>query len=74
MHHELYLNQASRNLRAKELKTEGKRVYRRTTGPCELHPMYIKDYGRSLSDEEKGFGNTLYKSYFANLYYVEWED
>ena len=74
MNRELYLDQVNRNLRAKELKARAKRVYRRTTGPCELHPMYIKDYGRSLSDEEKGFGNTLYKSYFANLYCVEWED
>jgi len=33
--------------------------------------MYIEDYPRQLSEEEKGFGNCLYKTYFPRLYIVE---
>jgi len=37
-----------------------------------LHPMYVEDYeketGRTLQAEDKGFGNTIYKTPFAVLY------
>jgi len=56
----------------KSLSKEQKRTLRRTSVKNQLlHPMYVEDYPRQLSDEEKGFGNTLYKTYFARLYIIE---
>lgn len=40
-----------------------------------MHPMYVKDYeeetGIVLTPEDKGFGNTLYRTYFRKLYVVD---
>jgi len=30
--------------------------------------MYIEDYPHPISKEDKGFGNTLYKTYFNKIY------
>jgi len=67
---ETYLNRAARDARAKELKAQGLQVKRRATGPCQLHPMYVKDF-EGQEKNETGFGNTVYKTYFGNLYQVE---
>lgn len=69
--HERYQDKKNRDARAKELKAQGLTVIRRSSGPCELHPEYIKDWAHTLSAEDKGFGNTLYKTYFKNTYLVE---
>lgn len=69
--HERYQVKANRDKRAKELKAQGFAVVRRSSGPCELHPEYIKDWPHQLNAEDKGFGNTLYKTYFANTYVVD---
>lgn len=48
---------------------------RRSGGPHLLHPMYVDDYeeetGRKLTEDEKGFGNTIYRTHFAKLYFIE---
>jgi len=40
-----------------------------------LHPMYVEDYevetGHVLTQAEKGFGNSIYQTYFAVLYTLE---
>jgi hypothetical protein len=33
--------------------------------------MYVEDWPYELSQAEKGFGNTLYRTHFAKLYNVE---
>jgi len=68
---ELYLNKATRDSRAKELQAQGVRVRRFSTRNQLLHPKYVEDYPRKLTQEECGFGNTIYKTYFAVLYGVE---
>lgn len=71
--HETYQSLFNRNKRMQELVSQyGKsrvRVY--TLSGQNMHPMYIKDYDQPLSDSDKGFGNTLYRTYFAKIYIVE---
>ena len=67
---ELYMNKARRDTKAKELQAQCYQVRRSSTRNQLLHPMYVKDYPRELSPEECGFGNTIYKTYFAVLYEV----
>jgi len=71
MIHKIFLSREKRDELYKQLKAQGRRVYRRTEHGALLHPMYIEDYPRKLSEEEKGFGNCLYKTYFPRLYVVE---
>jgi hypothetical protein len=41
----------------------------------QIHPMYVSDYehvtGTVLTEADKGFGNTIYRTYFSVLY--TWE-
>ena len=73
--HELYMSKALRDERYKELKAQGRNVVRRVSTGQLIHPQYIDDWnlhsGRELRPEEKGFGNTIYKTYFSKLYVVE---
>lgn len=65
---ETYRSKEARNLRAKELKSQGLNVRRYSTGPCQLHPEYIKDWPHTY---QTGFGNTDYLTIHSNLYIVE---
>lgn len=67
---ELYQSKEARDKRAAELKAQGKQVTRRSTGPQQIHPQYIEDY-EGAAKQDTGFGNTVYKTYFKNLYEVE---
>lgn len=71
--HECYQSLFNRNKRMQELiKLYGKRRVRVfAISGQQMHPMYVKDYERELTPEEKGFGNTLYRTYFAKIYVVE---
>lgn len=69
--HELYLNKATRDKRAKELQAQGHNIHRSVATNQLIHPQYIEDYPRKLSPEECGLGNTIYKTFFAKLYKVE---
>lgn len=71
-HVQLFINQKTRNAVVKDLKSKGVNVRRTSTGTCLLHPQYVVDYekerGIKLTDADKGFGNTIYKTGFKNLY------
>ena len=69
--HYLYMNKDNRDVAARELQAQGYMVRRSSTSNQLLHPMYLEDYPRQLSPAECGFGNTIYKTYFAKLYSVE---
>ena len=68
---EFFIERAKRDAKAKELKEQGFIVRRFSTRNQLLHPKYVEDYPRKLTADECGFGNTLYKTYFAVLYGVE---
>ncbi|MBT9166932.1 MAG: hypothetical protein DDT19_00256 [Syntrophomonadaceae bacterium] len=65
---ELYQSKENRDERARRLKRNGYIVQRTSDRGQLLHPRYVEDYGRKLSIEECGFGNTIYKTHFAVLY------
>ncbi len=67
---ELYQDKANRDARYKELKAQGIEAKRSTTGPQQIHPQYVDDY-EGAAKYDTGFGNTVYKTYFKNLYKVE---
>jgi hypothetical protein len=67
---ETYQDKAKRDARWKELKERGVNCFRRTTGPSYVHPMYIRDFS-GPEKQDTGFGNTVYKTFFKNLYVVE---
>lgn len=71
--HENYSTQQARNKRAKELQAKGYLVRKSSTGPCELHPMYIEDLKHTFDGQDTGFGNVVYKTYFKNVYQVYFE-
>ena len=66
------MNKANRDAAWKE--TGGRRS---SSGPALLHPMYVKDYTKEttieLTEADKGFGNTLYKTPFTKLYYLKFD-
>ena len=74
MGHEIYMKKENRDARAKELREKGFAVKRGSIRNQLLHPMYLEDYHRELEESEKGFGNTLYKTYFSAVYSVDWEE
>lgn len=71
MEHENFSKLENRNARAKELKALGYVVRKRSTGPCQLHPEYIKDWPYEY---QTGFGNTDYTTYHKNVYQVEYQE
>ena len=71
--HEIYMKKENRDARSRELKVQGHTTKKSSEGPALLHPMYIKDWPELLTEEDKGFGNTIYQTYFSKLYLVEWE-
>lgn len=73
--HETYLSKERRDARAKELRKQHSDVMTLTIRGQNMHPMYVKDYeeemGIVLTPEDKGFGNTIYRTYFPKLYVVD---
>jgi hypothetical protein len=67
---ELYQDKNKRDERYKELKAQDKRVVRCSTGAQQIHPQYIEDFF-GPEKHDTGFGNTVYKTYFKNLYVVK---
>jgi hypothetical protein len=70
---ERYSKKELRDIRAKELKEQGYTVTRSSIRNQQLHPMYVTDLRAGLSQADCGFGNTIYKTFFAVLYNVEWQ-
>lgn len=68
---EYYISKEKRDARYKELKQLCySNIRRGTTGPQYLHPMYVTDF-EGPEKHDTGFGNTVYKTYFKNLYKVK---
>jgi hypothetical protein len=57
----------------RKLKELGYRVSRGSIRNQLLHPEYVAEYRNMLTEAEKGFGNTLYRTHFAALYDVYFE-
>jgi len=53
---------------------ERRKHSRSSGGPYLLHPQYVADYeketGIVLTAADKGFGNTIYKTMFGRLYFI----
>lgn len=69
----LYMRKENRDAAYKKIPKNQRGGWGRGTVKGQLiHPMYIEDYskvtGSKLSDSDKGFGNTMYKTRFGTLY------
>lgn len=69
----LFREKANRDTKFREVLQTGHRAVRSTTRGQLLHPMYIEDWPERLSEVDLGFGNTLYQTYHAVLYKLDWE-
>jgi hypothetical protein len=67
---ELYAERGNRDARRRELKALGKTVRCYSMRGQQLHPMYVSDRKNTPAGQDRGFGNTVYKTYFAVLYGV----
>ena len=70
---ELYQSKEKRDARYKELKAQGINCRRSSTGVSLIHPQYVTDY-EGAAKYDTGLGNTVYKTYFKNLYRLESEE
>lgn len=66
-----YQTKENRDLKAKELKLAGHLVKKSSIGNQLTHPMYIEDWPYKLTEQDKGFGNGIYKTFFKKIYSVE---
>ena len=72
--HKLFANKENRDQKYYELKRRGITAQRGTTRNQQLHPMYVEDLAETVSQEDRGFGNTIYKTQFAVLYTLDWRE
>jgi len=54
----------------KELTAKGKKLKRGTSGTQYIHPQYVEDF-EGPEKFDTGFGNTVYKTYFKQLYILK---
>lgn len=71
-----YMNKENRDKALKNMLPEEKKRHKKSSIRNQLlHPMYILDYeketGIVLTEADKGFGNTIYKTQFAAIYSIE---
>lgn len=70
--HRTFMNKANRDAAYKQAGNRGRRS---SISNQLLHPMYVEDYeqetGRKLTQADKGFGNTIYKTHFSKLYLLD---
>jgi hypothetical protein len=68
----LFMNKSNRDAAWQE---GGKRGRRTSIKGQLLHPMYVEDYesetGHVLTAADKGFGNSIYQTYFSTLYAID---
>lgn len=70
-----FASKINRDNKAKELAKQGIKAKRSSFGSaCLLHPMYLEDLKDSVPPDQMGLGNTMYKTFFKNIYHLEWED
>jgi len=67
----LFENRKNRDLKFRELKNSWRMVKKSSTRNQLLHPMYVEDLKGKLTKQDRGFGNTLYKTYFKVLYGIK---
>lgn len=68
-----FASKIKRDAKAKELAKQGIKAKRSSFGShVLLHPMYLEDLKDSVPADQMGFGNTMYKTYFKNIYFLEW--
>lgn len=65
-----FMKKENRDARYRELKAEGRKVRKSSIRNQSLHPMYVQDWPHELSDADRGFGNTMYRTHFAVLYII----
>lgn len=70
MGEELYASKENRDKRYKELKAQGRKLRRGRTGPQQIHPQHVEDRRDTPEGRDRGFGNTVYKTFFSNLYTI----
>lgn len=69
---ELYSTRERRDERYHELvKSTGLQHKRYTVRNQQLHPEHVVDLAETPAGQDRGFGNTVYKTYFAVLYGVK---
>jgi hypothetical protein len=66
-----WMKKENRDAEYKKLKAQGLKVRKTSIRNQLLHPQYVNDWPHPLSDADKGFGNTIYKTHFAVLYGIE---
>ncbi len=71
----LFMSKARRDAEFKRLGGT-KAGYKKTSHTNQLlHPMYVEDYAQEtgivLSEAEKGFGNSIYQTYFKCVYILD---
>jgi len=69
------MKKENRDKAFKEIPGHERYRFRRSSVKNQLiHPMYIEDYeevtGNKLTAQDKGFGNTIYKTHFGTLYEI----
>ena len=69
---ETYQSKENRDARARELRGQGYKVRKSSARNVQMHPMYIQDF-QGPEKLDTGFGNGVYKTYFAAIYMVEVE-
>lgn len=66
-----YMNKENRDKAFRELKAKGITNIRKTSISNQLmHPIYIEDWPHPLTETDKGFGNTIYKTHFSKVYSI----
>ena len=66
-----YQSKENRDQRFRELRAEGKLPQRSSMRNQLLHPQYVEDFV-GPEKQDTGFGNEVYKTYFARLYMLDW--
>lgn len=72
MESKLWSKKELRDAEWRRLKAKRIQATRFSTGPQQIHPMYVEDLKDTDAGRQRGFGNTVYKTFFANLYGLEW--
>jgi hypothetical protein len=72
VNHKLYMNEGKRDEAYRTLVNGGNRYVRRgTVTNQELHPMYVEDF-EGPEKEQTGLGNTVYRTFFSELYTLDY--
>lgn len=66
-----FMNRQNRDKAFKEMQGQGiTNIHKSSIRNQLLHPQYVEDWPYPLSQAERGFGNTIYKTHFSVLYSI----